>query len=202
MEMTVMDQHLSDDTLESCARGRLNQNTTPAVFEHLMACDDCSARLDAEVEFRSAFQEASWRLQQEKVTASQRSRWSSFLLQKPVWAAGLAMLLLMTVVPMLRQGTGPVQIVELKATRGSESVRVAAGQVHLRLDTAGLDLQTAAKAQIADANGREIWNGPAAEVKGVLEVAPPVRLSAGTYWVRVYGNNSADMLREFKLTVE
>jgi hypothetical protein len=196
-------QHIKDELLAAYAAGRLPRNEVPAVFEHLMACDDCSSRFEAELDFKRDFRETMARAT--ALEPARERKWLDWLsLPKPVFAAATALALIAFFVPVRRQGSGPVQYLELTAVRGAEDAAIArAGSgVRLHLVTAGVDISTPVIVQIADDSGREVWRGIPRMNDRNWQVQPDRTFSAGRYWLRVFDPNQPDPpLREYSFLV-
>jgi predicted anti-sigma-YlaC factor YlaD len=55
----ILVQHASDDTLERIAMQTLPGSDVGPLEEHLLVCDECRDRLDAEMEFARAMRGAA-----------------------------------------------------------------------------------------------------------------------------------------------
>jgi hypothetical protein len=103
---------------------------------------------------------------------------------------------------VLRQDRGPLQVVDLTAVRGGQTVAATAdSRIELRLDTTGLDATSRVSVQIVDDSGDEIWQGTATALEQRWLVQPDKRFAAGRYWVRVLDPANNEQLREFQLDV-
>ena len=58
MESIQDGSHIPDDTIGDYALGRLPKREVPGVFEHLLLCNECNERYEAELTFRNEFREA------------------------------------------------------------------------------------------------------------------------------------------------
>jgi hypothetical protein len=203
MEIIKDGSHIPDDLLAEYALGRLPRRDVPGIFEHLLVCDDCHERYEAELTFRNDVREAAAHAAASPVPERRRNWLDLFTIPKPAWAAVAALVALVAFLPMLRQDSGPLHVVSLTAVRGGPTVAAPAdSRIELRLDTTGLDASTAVSVQIVDESGSEVWAGNAAATDQRWLVQPNKRFGAGRYWVRVLDparNN--EQVREFQLDV-
>lgn len=179
--------------------GRLSETETEHVEEHLFICTVCQDRLTETDQFVQAIRTAARELEKEPVRVPW---WSSlarklFVIPTPAWAAAAcAAVALFVFIP--RQS--PTSVVDLQAMRGPESPVEAPANANLtlRLSLKGLDNAGALQVQVASATGQIVAISQA-ERQGDVAVAHAKKLSAGTYWVRLY--SGAEILREYGLTV-
>jgi hypothetical protein len=202
MDIIKDGSHIPDDTLAEYALGRLPKRDVPGIFEHLLVCDVCHERYEAEITFRNDLREAEVHAAAAPVR-ERRSSWVDlFAIPKPAWAAVAALAVLAAFLPMLRQDSGPLQTVSLTAVRGGQTVAVPANaRIELQLDTTGLDTNSPVSVQIVDNSGAAVWSGTATASDQRWHVQPGKRLAAGRYWVRVLVPNNGEQLREFELDV-
>ncbi|HYO81777.1 MAG TPA: hypothetical protein VES20_10270 [Bryobacteraceae bacterium] len=202
------DTHLSEAQIEDFAFGRLRRESAPIVVEHLMVCDECNERLEAEQSFREDLREAVARSQASsdvQVRAKNSRKWLSWIsAPSPAWAAAAACAVLLLFVPILRQGGGAPSQVDLKSYRGSETAVVAAGStLSLKLDTTSLDNLSTPHVSVVDSSGRSLWQGAPQKQDEVWTAAVDTRLRPGLYWVRITEAGRPDqLLREFRLQVK
>jgi hypothetical protein len=191
--------HLAEDTLEMYSMGRLSETETEHVEEHLLICPVCQDRLSETDQFVQAIRSAARELENEPVRAPW---WSSlarklFLTPRPVWAAAAcAAIALFFFIP--RQT--PTSVVDLQTMRGPETpVEAPANSaLILRLSLKGLDNPGPLQVQIASATGQIVAISKADREQDTA-IAHANKLSAGTYWVRLY--SGTEILREYGLTV-
>jgi anti-sigma factor RsiW len=191
--------HLAEETLEMYSMGRLSETETEHVEEHLLICSVCQDRLTETDQFVQAIRSAARELEKEPVRVPW---WSSlaqklFLIPKPAWAAAAcAALALVVFIP--RQT--PTSVVDMQAMRGPEApVQAPANaDLTLRLSLKGLDNPGPLQVQVADATGKIVAISQAQRQEDVA-IAHANKLSAGTYWVRLY--SGTEILREYGLTV-
>jgi hypothetical protein len=195
--------HISDEMLAEYALGRLPKRDVPGIFEHLLVCDECHERYEAELTFRNDLQEAAVRAAAEPARERRFNWLNVFALPKPAWAAMAALVVLAAFLPMLRQDSGSLQVVSLTAVRGGQTVSAPAdSRIELQLDTTGLDTRSPVSVQIVDQDGEEVWKGTPTASGQQWQVQPGKRLAAGRYWVRVLDPaHDNEQLREFELDV-
>src|SRR5262245_10257842 len=122
MESINNGSHISDELLAEYALGRLPTRDAPAVFEHLLVCDECNRRYEAELAFKNDLREAIARPAAAELPERKRGWLNLFGLPKPAWAAVVALVLVAAFLPVLQRPAGPAQIVELSAVRGAEAL--------------------------------------------------------------------------------
>jgi anti-sigma factor RsiW len=202
METIKDGSHIPDDALADYALGRLPKRDVPGVFEHLLACDQCSERYEAELTFREDLRVAAERVAAAEAPEPRRSWLDLFAIPKPAWAAVAALVVLAAFLPVMRQQRGPLQVVELTSLRGGQTVTAPAGsRLDLRLDTTGISTANPVRVQIVDDSGDQVWNGTATAGDQKWRVQPSERLSEGRYWIRVIDPATNQQLREFELNL-
>jgi hypothetical protein len=97
---------------------------------------------------------------------------------------------------------GPVAVVQLEAIRANAFPEAPAGRpLQFDLELTGLAPSPSFRAEITNENGQSLFTqtvtpaGPAAR----LELAEGLR--AGRYWLRLYGREDKEPVREFGFTV-
>lgn len=198
--------HPSDDDLEQYSLGRLGEEQSTPLEEHLLVCDACRRRVEEFDEF-VAVMRAALRESEGGQPAPARPfallRWLAAL-PKPVWAGAMAAALAaVLLVPWRQQAPAEAYAVQLEALRAASSAAVApAGRpLVLDVDFTGLELERDYRLEIVDASGAGVWSG---SVRPAAERAPVTlgrSLRRGQYWVRIY-EPSGDLLREFGLAVD
>lgn len=101
-----------------------------------------------------------------------------------------------------RPAQGPAAIVQLEAVRANAFPEAPAGRpLQFALELTGLAPSPSFRAEITSENGQSLFTrivtpaGPAAR----LELAEGLR--AGRYWLRLYGREDKEPVREFGFTV-
>lgn len=203
MQEMQIGPHIPDETLSNYALGRLQKNDVPAVFEHLLACEECNMRYEEELDFRLALREAASRPDAQPEPVRKFNWINIFAVPKPAWAAVAALVLLAVYLPIANRPDGPAQVISLTAVRGAEAVEATSGApILLNLDMSALDAPDPVAVRLVDQRGAEIWSG-AASAAGGWRVMVDRKLEPGRYWVRVTNPaNSAEQLREFQLDVK
>ena len=68
--IVILVQHVTDDTLERSAMQTLPEPEAGPLVEHLVACQSCRERADAEIEFVTAMREAAVKIRRVNVDRS------------------------------------------------------------------------------------------------------------------------------------
>lgn len=203
METILKDTHLSEDALEQYVEGRLSSQDVSRASEHLLECDTCYGRYEHEVEVLRRL-----RLARQNPAPEPASKmppfWSHFrAFSAPVIVALATVVLAVLLVPRLNVFNSSPVVAELTAFRGSGAITAPANRnLVLRLDTTGIPAAPSLRVEIADSGGTSVWNGTAAASNSRVEVAVNQHLTAGQYWVRVYAAGSAEVLREYSLSLQ
>lgn len=66
----ILVQHVSDDTLERYAMQTLPEPEAGPLVEHLLVCESCRERLDAEIEFVTGMRGAATKIRRVSVDRS------------------------------------------------------------------------------------------------------------------------------------
>jgi len=191
--MLEREEHLGAELLESYSIGRLSEQESARLEEHVLVCEMCQDRLAETDSWVRAVRRAAAGL-----PIPARRIWSPWSLPRlvPILAA---MTLILTVGVALRFNHGgvvaPVAVV-LEATRGA-GVQVPAMQpLLLRPGLEGLRPQTRYHLEVVDRLGKDVWR---TDIPGGPVAASGVKmpgLSPGTYFVRLY-DPSHVLLREY-----
>lgn len=190
--------HLTEDTVELYAMGRLSEAEIEPVEEHLLVCVQCQDLLTETDEFTRIARLATEELQNEPI---QEAWWKKlFSVPKPVFAAvACAALALFVVIP--RQTT-QTAVVNLQAMRGPEAAAPAPSNAALTLNLSLSGLEIAAsplRVEVADETGQIVVKTDAERASQTQAVAKTGRLSQGKHWVRLYSGDR--ILREYGLIV-
>lgn len=193
--------HLSEETLGECALGRLSKGEISSVFEHLLICDQCNERYEAEVTFRNNVRAAGSRGVNAQTSEKKRGWRDVFAIPRPAWAAVAALVIFAAFLPLLRDDHHPLQIVELTAVRGGQTAAVPAQSLlELRLAATALEAGKPVQVQIVNESGAQVWRGTASPTGQWWQVQPGRQLAAGRYWVRVFDTAEATQpMREYSL---
>jgi anti-sigma factor RsiW len=205
-------EHVLDDILEAYALGRLQEDETDRVEDHMLVCEGCRLRLVEMESFVKATRMAAMRIREREDFFEQRLKpwWHRVLqpmLARPVWAvAAVALLGIVFLLPMNRRNTAFEQEILLSATRGSEegqSVAAKTTTLRLRLDLRDLPPVAQYQVTIVDHLGRPVWDWKAPRVDSPHELRMQVsrQFKSGTYWVRLLDAASLKLLREYPLRV-
>jgi len=199
--LTPESPHIDAASIAGYIKGTLNEAEIAAVEEHLLICESCRQRLDDE-EYKYVVRQAADRIQRRSVA---EPVFIKGLRSKSAWilafAASVGIILL---IPGKNEPT-PYMDVHLESVRGPGPgvVRAEAGKpLRLHLDLTELPGNPLLRFEIADREGKAVWQSPAElPYEKNLAVAVDKKLSPGAYWCRVYGAQSG-LLREFGLRLE
>jgi anti-sigma factor RsiW len=207
---TMFGQHCTEASLELYALGQLDEATTETIEEHLLVCDACRERLDAEDRYVHAMSAAASRLRLEPAPGSSRildkaKEW--FRMPVPIWgAAALAACLMVVVstIPM-RHGipaSGTPVAVALLAERGGSAQAPAQRLLDLKLDARGLSLGQKVRVALVDARGVELEEAVVPQTGESINLKTHAVLQPGQYYVRAYAAGAVDPAREFAMEVK
>ena len=204
------DTHLTEQEVEDFALGRVQRSRAPEMLEHLLFCDECNDRVEAEQLLRDQLRDAMSAPEvPAALPAARRRGWLEwFSAPNPAWAAAAACAVFLLFVPALRQGDAPTASVALesyrgRATDGQNMVAPAGSALELKLDTTGLADLNRGNVSVVDAVGETVWSGQAQTADGVLKTEVSTRLQPGLYWVRLTRDGQPDTLvREYRLEVK
>jgi len=195
--------HPSEDILEEYAFGRLPDALIDQVEEHLLICHTCQDVVEETGGFISAMKSAN--THPIPVAGLLAAGWRRAAPGASV-AAVLAVVIVAVVVLGVRKptlGSPPTPVnVSLSSLRGFDAMSPApAGRpLQLVIDAPGLTPGKQYQVELVDAAGREVWKGAVTETDGKLAATMTQPLSAGVYWVRLYGRDS-ELVREFGMSV-
>lgn len=191
--------HLTEETAEQYAMGRLSEPEIEAVEEHLFVCAECQDLVTEAEDFSRVARIATQELLNEPKQAPVREAWWSRLFTPtPLFAAvACAALAFFVIVPRSTQ----TAVVDLQAMRGPETAAPAPSNADLtlRLSLRGLDVIEPLRVEVADASGNIAMKVDAVATSGELAVAKVEKLPTGVYWVRLYSGD--EILREYGLNV-
>lgn len=191
------DGHAEEGELERYSMKSLPEAEAERLEEHLLVCEPCRQRLTETDRYVSAMRRAS-----AQVSQKPRQSFSLAAASWPVWlAAAAAVVMALIAIQKLRpwDAAVPPVAVDLSVMRGPVAVALApAGKpLELRLDVAGLPAAPAWRIELVNAEGADVWRGPASRTDTAAVVGVPSQ-SPGTYFVRLYSGEGA-MVREYGL---
>lgn len=202
-------EHITEEQLEKYNLQQLAEPAAEVVEEHLLVCEHCRAQL-AELElFTKTFRAVAPVLAREDALAERGGlgEWFRRQFQNPLPALAFGALAAMALLvgPMAwreRSAQGPAAMVQLEAVRANAFPEAPAGRpLRFALELTGLAPSPSFRAEITSDNGQPLSTqiitpaGPAAR----LELAEGLR--AGRYWLRLYGREDKEPVREFGFTV-
>lgn len=201
------DPHFSEELLEKYAMGRMAEEQTQPLEEHLLLCSECQTRVALLDDYVGAAKTAAAALERKKAVSRPRllDNLAGRLWQipRPVWALGLAAAITIAVViPMRQQETRQTEVY-LSTVRGSDTNSSAAGKILFNIDLSTVAALPAYQLQLVDSVGSEIWKSRVLPQNNQILAPVPVKLRTGRYWVRLYSEaDSAHPLQEFALNIE
>jgi len=192
------DEHPADETIECYSMGRLLEPELEEFEEHVLVCQNCQTRVEAEDAFTEGMRAAGRVLSQSPARARRPLvfgwRWA-------YGAVAVALLVLMVIGwPSLRP-VAPPAIVMLEAARGAQAPTLKAGQpLILVMDLTGLPEPAGYELEVVGGSGNLILKAPGIRQNNQLRCTLPHGLPRGVYYARLYARGG-DLLREFALTV-
>lgn len=194
--------HPNDDQLETYARGRLPEAELAGLEEHLLVCAACQKALETHDIYLRAMRAALRHPPEEVPAASGTAGWFSGR-RGFAWAGALAAIVLVFLaIPW--ESAPPVPVaVTLSSFRGAEAVKMARAPAGspLELGIDSVEATPECRIEIVNAVGEPAWNGGLVATTKGLEARVEKGLSAGQYWVRLYGPDSR-LLQEFGLRLD
>lgn len=207
--MSPSSVHLLEETLESYAMRRLPEDECSPIEEHLLFCETCQDRLVDVDDYVLAIRFAAQRLLEEdrrKIVATPAPIKRSWWLSTPVWATACALFFIGITVSVRQYQPGTISQVDLgSSSRGQESGSVAhvrSGDiVRLNVDLTQLTHSSSYRLEFVDLNGKQLWESTVAPLDNHV-TGQVGRVSAGTYWVRLYAAaGDRKLLREYGIVV-
>jgi len=202
---------LSEQEIEDFLFQRLSGVSREAVEEHVLFCEDCRKKVEAEQEFADAVRGAAQQLELEAIERPLQAEVSrNEPGNRPVWSkwavAAVAVVVLLAASVSLRIfSPSGVAEVTLRAERSAEaSMQDAAPErqsLLLRADLRGLPPLPSFRWLIVDRTGAPVTEGTVPPEPEMARIRLPRGLPAGLYWVRIQDPETGMLLREFGLQV-
>lgn len=210
---------LDDDELEEYLFDRLIGETLESVDEHLLYCERCQDRVEAETSFRSAFRPAAKQAEVDDLaraksgTDEARRGWGNFLgvgwgsvfSKGPMLAmAGVALVAAVTLYNPLTRRPGGETAVALSLARGGGDVAVSApagGALRLSADVKELPVLPRWQVDVVNATGELEQSTEVTAAGGLLSWQLKDGLPGGRHWVRLRDPRDGSLVREFGLVV-
>lgn len=194
-------RHIDADDLDRYSLGTMSDAEAAPIEEHLMICEECRARVAENDEYVAAMKNATALLPPDEVVVPRpaaavvRPRRTYLTWALAFASIGGAFILFRSL--EFGNSSAPVPVA-LYAMRGSlPGAEAKAGErLALTPDVTGLAAYLSYRLEVVDAGGRQVAN---AEWKQSPVTTP--RLSAGTYFVRIYSPGN-ELLREYGLVVK
>jgi anti-sigma factor RsiW len=191
----VFRDHPGESVLEEYVFGRLSDQKTTVLEEHILICAPCQAALAQLDEYIRLMKFAASRPL--KDTGHRGGK-------RPVLAAAGVLAACVAFFSWLKPHAQPVSVT-LVSFRGGAAVlanQAAAGHpLDLTISAADVPPATQYGLEMVTSTGKSIWTGPANSGNGRLSAHVAWGLSAGKYWVRLYAR-PAELLAEYGLQVK
>jgi anti-sigma factor RsiW len=199
--------HPNENVLEEYAFGRLRDAKAAILEEHLLICPRCQTALAEIDEYIRLMKYAAVRqpaarpiLIPQPITRQRQPWYRPMQMATGLLAACAAVFMLTQGLSLLRKPT-PVSLA-LVSYRGPLMIEAAAGRpLDLSISAADVPAAPQYRLEIVNAGGKLIWSDAASIGGGKLSAHVPKPLTAGQYWVRLYGQPS-ELLAEYGLRVK
>ncbi len=188
--------HFSENLLERYSMGKLSDQESAPLEEHLLVCPACQHELEKIDDFLGAAQAALSSLNSQPL----RRRVPGF--PRMVWAVGLAAALVLFLTPYFGN---PTVAVTLSTERGAASFpRVhAGGRLRLKIDVSQVPQPDGYQMEIVDSGGQPVWHAAVEAFHDEIVATVGKHLAPGRYWIRLYDTGSPwKLLREYGVDVD
>ena len=211
---------LTDHELEELLFNRLSGVTREVIEEHLLVCERCMDRVEAEEAYAGAFRQAARQVEAEDFA---RAMSGGAVVKQPGWRESLAagwaalcgnrMLLAVAGVAVVATGIlfsplmrrpGIETAVELSLARGggaAGAMAPAGNSLKLGADVTELPALARWQVDVVSATGEMEQSAVVAPVGGRLTWQVKDGLAAGRHWVRLRDPRDGSLVREFGLVV-
>ncbi len=201
--------HLSEEQLEQYLLQQVSDSAAAAVEEHLLVCERCQTQLEELELFTKTFRSVAPILAREDALEDRGGvmDWLRRQLRNPIpaLAFGAAAALVLFMAPMAwRSGPvrGPAATIELQAVRAAVAPEAPVGRPLLfRLDLSGLTPAASYRAELTSGDGDTILTRSVTPTGAAASIEAAEGLPAGRYWLRLYGLDHAEPIREFGFSV-
>jgi hypothetical protein len=186
----------------------------PEFEEHLFVCENCRVRLEQAEQFLSVARAACAEVRRDQKNPVRNRMAFTWLLGGPrgALAGAFAILVMALGIPVLRDAmretpraslaTSEVHLQMWRGIGEDMSAHAAPGKLILHADVSELRQMPVYVLQLVSKSGSEIWKGKVPAIESQLRQEVPLPVRVGGYWVRVYGANGSDLLREYGLEVK
>jgi len=211
--MTSLHQsHIETEDLELYAMGRISEERSAVLEEHLLLCAQCQDRLEEMDRFLKAFRQAAAQEPLPALSLAGRVRefFASWVIARPSYALGAvatAVLAVVLLVPRQAETVLGTYSVTLDSTRGESLAGIVTApanhRLQLSLDLRGVPVRDRYTVTIASATGDILFTSSAEPAGGRLGVNTQSGLKPGDYWIRIAEPGTPPaLLREFGLQVK
>jgi hypothetical protein len=210
---------LTDHELEEYLFSRLSGVTREVIEEHLLVCEHCQDRVEAEEAYVGAFQQAAKQLDAEDFA---RAMSGAAVVKQPGWresvaaawtflsgrrtllaAAGVAMVAGVLYSPLMRRPTAEAAV-DLSLTRGAGDAGASApagNLLKLSADVTELPALAQWQVDVVSATGQLEQSASVVAESGRLNWQVKSGLAAGRHWVRLRDPRDGSLVREYGLVV-
>lgn len=204
---------LTDQEIEEFLFNRLSGVTREVIEEHLLACQKCLERVEAEEEYVNQMKTAAGEIERETLERAyawepERASWVDRLRgwfatgRRRTWSLALAAMLVAGAfsISQFNLGDQGVQTVLLDVRRGEGGLAEARANVPLSLTMRTGDLADGLyRMEVISADGILVASAESAASNGALKWNLETRIRAGDYWVRLRPAGGGELLREYGL---
>jgi hypothetical protein len=203
-------EHPSEEMLERYILHHSNENELDTIETHVLACDNCVARLEDLEAYVATMREANRQLQLERAQQPVKQSVAATLLNwlspqhMGLIGAAAVLAIILSVGPLYRsshQDTPPMSA-SLSAWRGAEARTLPANHpLNVHLNAPDLTARRV-WAELVDGRGRQLWHSATSVAQDSAYVTLPALAASQNYFLRLYatednGNRPGDLLREF-----
>lgn len=203
-----LSSHIGEDTLELYALGRLAEDESVSVEEHILLCHPCQDRLSELDDFIRAFRVAAPRVETAR-PGPWTAFWGNFGTNfRPMYGAGAlaaAVLAVVFLIPRQARIVGTADLT-LTATRGELAgglVNAPANHtLNLTLDATGLPEAPYYLIEFTSSAGKSLFTATLAAKDNQIHFTTGQAFHPGRHWIRIHTQDHTRLLREFGLVVK
>jgi hypothetical protein len=195
---------LSDQQIEDLIFGRLDSLQRDDVESHLLLCQECLSRVEAEEDFVGTIKAAADLAQRpEHPAASSAPALKRLIRDWRAWlgAAAAALALFVLVQDAARRPAVEIQLLAMRSSQSGAPEYPSGHPLHLRASVSNLETGDECLMEVVDLSGAV----RASDVVSVRNETASWKLKdglpPGSYWVRVLRKQDHDFLREFALVI-
>ena len=198
--------HLSEEVIEKYILGGIAEPEQEAVEDHLLICAVCQDEIKKAEVFLKVFRSAAPKLAAAPPSVWDRLRSIVAIHPGTVWTGASALSAVLLMAALIPMGSHTVQHIDLSTARGLDagvSHAKAKTALDLQIDVTELPAASVYTVELVSASGTVIGAYTSEAKASRLSIAVADPLTAGQYWVRIYGNSlKTELLREYGLKVD